>query len=427
MDLFQYAEQAAKQQQESKIPEKAPVVKEDLKGKVFSVLEISARIKNILENGLPEIWVEGEISNFKKHTSGHLYFSLKDDKAVLNCVMWRSQAARLNFTPDNGQQIKILGRITVYESNGKYQLEARLLEKTGIGNLQQQFELLKQKLMQEGLFDASHKKRVPAFCRNIGIITAQTGAAFQDIRKVISQRAPFVNIYLYNARVQGEGAAQQIADGLYQFNRDLPELDVIICGRGGGSLEDLWPFNEEITARAIYASKIPVISAVGHEIDFSIADFVADVRAATPSHAAEIATIDLREQAVTHNQLQARLNSSAGKYMQRHREILAGFANSHAFKRPVDIIKNYNLIIDSLDDRLNNVFKQQLQKNSYKLANLENMLRTLGPESVLNRGYALVYKNSQVIDSSKSAQSGDLLQLRFKDGEIGVKVNANLE
>lgn len=425
MDLFQYAEQAAKQQQESKTtPPKPQMIKEDLKGKVFSVLEISARIKSMLENGLPEIWVEGEISNFKKHTSGHLYFSLKDDKAVLNCVMWRSQAAKLNFTPDNGQKIKILGRITVYESNGKYQLEARLLEKTGIGNLQQQFELLKHKLMQEGLFDAAHKKRIPAFCRNIGIITAQTGAAFQDIRKVISQRAPFVNIYLYNARVQGEGAAQQIAAGIMQFNRDLPDLDLIICGRGGGSLEDLWPFNEEITARAIFASKIPIISAVGHEIDFSIADFVADVRAATPSHAAEIATIDIREQAITHNQLQSRLNSSTHKYIQRHQELLAGLANSHAFKRPVDIIKNHNLIIDALDDRLNNTFKQLLQKNSYKLANLENLLRTLGPESVLNRGYALVYKNNQVIDTSGLAKKGDQLQLKFKDGNIGVEVNS---
>lgn len=422
MDLFQYAEETEKLLKEVKPVIKITPAKQNLSGKIYSVLEISAQIKNILENSLPEIWVEGEISNFKKHTSGHFYFSLKDEKAVINCVMWRSQSVRLNFIPENGQKVKILGKITVYESNGKYQLEARLLEKTGIGNLQQQFEMLKRKLMQEGLFDQRYKKKLPVFAKNIGVITAQTGAAFQDIKKVIGQRAPFANIYLFNARVQGEGAAEQISNGIVLLNKQLPFLDLIICGRGGGSLEDLWPFNEEIVARSIFASKIPLISAVGHEIDFSIADFVADVRAATPSHAAELATLDIHEQISSFQQSSSRLAQSVNKYMQRNRELLNGFANSHAFKRPADIVKNYNFVIDAFDDRITGSFKQIVQKNLYKLDNAENLLRTLGPDSVLNRGYAIVYKDELVVDSVERVSTGDQLKLKFKDGSFGVTV-----
>ena len=295
-DLFSYINEEEKQKEitnKSVTPIEEKIKKKEKE--IFSVHEITRKIKGVLEPTFSGIWIEGEISNHKHHSSGHHYFSLKDDKAVISCVMWRSTGDRLNFRPENGQKVIVFGNITVYEGSGRYQIDVKKMTISGIGELQEQFELLKQKLLVEGLFEQSHKKPLPFLVKNIGVVTAETGAAFQDIRKVIRSRAPFVNIYIYNARVQGKGTESEIVDGIKLFNSQSDPVDVIIIGRGGGSLEDLWSFNEEIVARAVYDSKIPIISAVGHEIDFSISDFVADVRAATPSHAAELATINISE------------------------------------------------------------------------------------------------------------------------------------
>ena len=261
---------------------------------VITITELTRQIKFSLESSFPRVWVEGEISNFKQHTSGHLYFTLKDEGAQLSALMWRSRVANLTFQPEDGMKVIARGSITVYPPRGNYQLDVDQIQPLGLGELQLAFERLKQKLDAEGLFDAEHKKPIPEFPECIGLVTSETGAALQDIRSVLSRRHPSVEVVLAPVRVQGAGAAEEIADAIKYLNQ-YGGIDVLIVGRGGGSLEDLWAFNEEVVARAIYASKIPIISAVGHEIDFSIADFVADLRAPTPSAAAELVVRDRTE------------------------------------------------------------------------------------------------------------------------------------
>ncbi len=387
---------------------------------VYTVHELSMKIKNVVEPAFSDVWVEGEISNFKRHSSGHLYFSLKDERAVINCVMWKSTGDRLDFSPDNGQKVKIRGSVSVYEAGGRYQVDVKKMVLSGIGYLQAQFEALKRKLFSEGLFDQSHKKRIPPMVRNLGVVTAETGAAFQDIRKVIRSRSPFINIFLFNARVQGKGADSDVVEGIKFFNNIPDPVDVIIIGRGGGSLEDLWIFNEESVARAVYDSKIPVISAVGHEIDFSISDFTADVRAATPSHAAELVSINAREELFKLTQFESRLNNLVVSYFNYQKEVLRGIENSHAFKMPSDIIRNYAITLDNLEDNFDAYFEQRLSKETVRIEHFDSVLRSLNPESVLNRGYAIVKdKNtSKILPEAGLIGSGRKLEIKFRDGSV---------
>ena len=337
--------------------------------------------------------------------------------------MWRSTGDRLTFRPENGQKVIVLGNITVYEGSGRYQIDVKKMTISGIGELQAQFELLKQKLLEEGLFEQIHKKSLPFLVKNVGVITAETGAAFQDIRKVIRSRAPFVNVYIYNARVQGKGTESEIVEGIEFFNSKPGLIDVLIIGRGGGSLEDLWTFNEEVVARAIFNSNIPIISAVGHEIDFSISDFVADVRAATPSHAAEIVTINLNEENLRLGQFKSRLDVSISNYFQRQKEILNAYENSHAFKRPADILNNYTMILDNIEDKFSMLFKVRFDTEKQKLSKFDEILRSLDPDSVLNRGFAIVKdkKTEKIISSAKKVKKDTELEVQFKDGKVDVK------
>ena len=420
-DLFSYIDEESKKE----VKKTVPVVekkKEKTEKQILSVHEITKKIKGVLEPNFSGMWIEGEISNHKHHSSGHHYFSLKDDKAVISCVMWRSTADRLKFRPENGQKVVVLGNITVYEGSGRYQIDIKKMAISGIGELQEQFELLKQKLLEEGLFNQLHKKALPFLVKNIGVITAETGAAFQDIRKVIRSRAPFVNIFIYNARVQGKGTESEIVAGIELFNSQAAPVDVLIIGRGGGSLEDLWTFNEEVVARAVFNSKIPIISAVGHEIDFSISDFVADVRAATPSHAAEIATINLTEENMRIGQYKSRLDNSISNYFQRQNEILNAYENSHAFKRPADILNNYAMVLDNIEDKFSMLFKVRFDTEKQKLSKYDEILRSLDPDSVLNRGFAIVRdkKTESIISSSKKVKKYAELEIQFKDGTADV-------
>ncbi|NOR44797.1 MAG: exodeoxyribonuclease VII large subunit [Candidatus Delongbacteria bacterium] len=424
IDLFSYIEEEEKKEIEKPIPV-VKKKKEKTEKQIFSVLEITKKIKGILEPNFSGVWIEGEISNHKHHSSGHHYFSLKDDKAVISCVMWRSTGDRLNFRPENGQKVIVLGNITVYEGSGRYQIDVKKMTISGIGELQEQFELLKQKLLEEGLFSQINKKALPFLVKNVGVITAETGAAFQDIRKVIRSRAPFVNISIYNARVQGKGTESEIVAGIELFNSQADPVDVLIIGRGGGSLEDLWTFNEEVVARAIFNSKIPIISAVGHEIDFSISDFVADVRAATPSHAAEIATINLTEENMRIGQYKSRLDNSISNYFQRQNEILNAYENSHAFKRPADILNNYTMVLDNIEDKFSMLFKVRFDTEKQKLSKYDEILRSLNPDSVLNRGFAIIRdkKTETILSSAKKVKKDAELEVQFKDGKVNVKGN----
>jgi exodeoxyribonuclease VII large subunit len=412
-DLFSYISE--EDQEKEKDSEK--LKKED---RIFSIHEITMLIKGVIEPEFSDVWVEGEISNYKKHTSGHHYFSLKDDKAVISCVMWKSTGDRISFEPDNGQMVKVRGSVSLYEGSGRYQIDVKKIIISGIGELQARFEALKLKLYQEGLFDPSRKKCIPYFIKNVGVVTAETGAAFQDIKKVIRSRAGYINIYIYNARVQGKGTETEIVDGIEYFNSHREIADVIIIGRGGGSLEDLWSFNEESVARAIYNSKIPVISAVGHEIDFSISDFTADLRAATPSQAAELVSINVKDEIGKISQYETRLKNMVLSYFQYHNEKLKGIENSHAFKMPADLIKNHTIVLDNLEESFKDYFSDYMQNEKNRVDNIETVLISLNPVSIINRGFAVIKDKmtSKLITASAKVKPGQKLEIKFKDGSV---------
>jgi exodeoxyribonuclease VII large subunit len=388
---------------------------------VYTVSALTRNIKVLLEDSFPALWVEGEISNYKPHYSGHLYFTLKDQDAQIACVMWRNKAESIGFDIKDGAKVRVLGNVKVYEKAGRYQIDIISMLLSGIGDLQVQFEQLKLKLLQEGLFDQKYKKALPTYPDTIGIITSPTGAAIKDIISVLKRRSPSRTVLLYGVKVQGTGAADEIATAIKAMNRH-GQADVLIIGRGGGSLEDLWPFNEEIVARAIFDSKIPVISAVGHEIDYTISDFVADLRAPTPSAAAELVTADEHE-------LQQQLRNSAGilhnltvKHLKNLRDTLLNIKKSHGFKRPADLVSQYTQRLDELTHRFYLGLNSYLAGARDKLSRIDSHLQALSPHNVLNRGYALLFKKGNLITSVQEVQINDTLDLKMKDGGIQSKV-----
>ena len=387
--------------------------------RVYSVSQITREIKCSLEEGFTGLWLEGEISNFKRHSSGHLYFSLKDMDAQIACVMWRGRNQNLLFQPQDGMKVLIFGDVTVYERQGKYQLDTIRIQPAGIGELQLAYEALKQKLEKEGLFLSEHKKSIPAFPQRIGIITSSTGAAIRDIVSVISRRFPSVQLILIPARVQGEGAAQDITEAIQTFNQ-YSQVDVLIIGRGGGSLEDLWAFNEEIVARAIFESKIPVISAVGHEIDFSISDFVADLRAPTPSAAAELVVKNREEIKLSMAHSAERMYRAISVNLKDHRERINHFRKSYGFRWPLDRIREYRLRIDDAARNLETHVNHHLQTLQSNILRIHKNLRALSPEAVLNRGYSITTRidNDQVVRRAVEMQEEDEVRIRFAQGAV---------
>lgn len=385
--------------------------------KNLTVTELTREIKFLIENSLPIFRVVGEISNFIHHPSGHIYFSLKDEGAQIACVFWRSRNTTLFFTPQDGMKVIVQGQVTVYEKRGNYQLDVLQMQPAGIGELQLAFEQLKIRLNAEGLFDPAHKKAIPEYPASIGIVTALSGAAIQDMIQILTRRFPPVEIIIRPAKVQGEGAAEDIASAINEFN-EYKNIDLLIIGRGGGSIEDLWAFNEEIVARAIFNSRIPIISAVGHEIDFCISDLVADLRAPTPSAAAELAVPDARELRLKIETIVRTAYQLILEKIENLRQQLRYYIESYGFRQPVDLVREYSRRLDELVLSLEKSIRFNLALKKERLNTLEKRLQALNPSAILARGYSICYTlpTRQVINSAEQLQPTEKIEIQFSKG-----------
>lgn len=407
-------------------------MEEQVLKRVYSVSELTRNIRVVLEDTFREVWVEGEISNFKAHSSGHCYFSLKDDNSLLKCVLFKGASSRIKFKVEDGMSVLLFGRISVYDKQGQYQLYVDIVEPKGKGALYLAFEKLKDKLYKEGLFDEAHKKKIPFVPLRVGVVTSPTGAAVHDILNVARRRFANIEITICPVKVQGDGAREEIARAigyLNEYNEWIatsgsgdPPVDVMIVGRGGGSLEDLWAFNEEIVARAIFASKIPVISAVGHEVDYTISDFVADRRAATPSAAAET-VIPRREELEERADLSAaRLRSAVTAKLEMLGTELENLSTSYVLREPVNAILRFEQEVDDLARRAFVKAEHAVALEESELGTLEGKLNALSPLAVVKRGYSITFKNGAIVKDVASLQAGDRLVTRFAQGEASSRV-----
>ena len=389
-----------------------------MKYNAVTVTQLNKYLKDRFDEdeNLNAILVKGEISNFKNHYTGHLYFTLKDETSLIKCIMFKSYAEKLQFKPKDGMKVMVFGTVSVFERDGVYQIYSKSMLEDGMGDLHEKFEQLKAKLEAEGLFDEKHKKSIPVFPKVIGVLTSQTGAVIRDIINVSSRRNPNVYIRLLPVPVQGPGASEQIAEKIKIMN-EKKLADVIIVGRGGGSLEDLWPFNEEIVARAIYNSEIPIISAVGHETDFTIADFVADLRAPTPSAAAELAVPDIFELKQKIQNYQNRYRIALKKKLEVMKLRLEKVMKSRAFTDPKRKIIDDSILLDNLVKRLEKTIKDLQNSKTNKYKELIAKLDTLSPLKTLIRGDSLTEKDGQIVKSVKQINKGDLISIRFTDGK----------
>ncbi|MHC4472127.1 MAG: exodeoxyribonuclease VII large subunit [Planctomycetota bacterium] len=385
----------------------------------LTVAELTARVKALLEESFGSVWVVGEIGDLTRARSGHLYLRLKDESAELSAVIWRSTAARLPFDPAEGMEVLARGRLVVYGPRGVYQLDIRALEPRGVGALQLAFEKLKERLLAEGLLDPERKRPIPFLPRRIGVVTSPTGAAIRDILKVIRRRSPRVSVLLHPARVQGEGAAEEVARGIRVLS-ERGGLDVLIVGRGGGSLEDLWAFNEEPVARAIAASSVPVISAVGHEIDVTIADLVADVRAATPSAAAEIAVPEEAELLAHLRGLGERLDAAVRAGVSLCRERLAALAGAYGLRRFPDRLRESAQLLDERARRLARGSEAAVARGRARIAELASRMEALSPVAVLGRGYSVttLEAGESPLTDATHAEPGALIRTRLARGRL---------
>lgn len=390
----------------------------------IKVSELNNYIKSVIDNDerLNTVYIRGELSNFKRHYTGHLYFTLKDETSLIKCIMFKSYTTYLNFEPKDGMSVVILGTVSVFERDGVYQIYAKGMEPDGMGALYTAYEQLKEKLSLEGLFDEKYKKPIPVLPKAIGVVTSKTGAVIRDIINVTTRRFPNVNIKLYPSAVQGEGAAETIVKGIEFFNMEK-NVDTIIIGRGGGSLEDLWPFNEEITARAIFASELPIISAVGHETDFTIADFVADLRAPTPSAAGELAVPDINEVKWKIQNINGRLSNALKKKSDNLKIKLDSLKNAKVLKEPLEIVHRKMLDTDKYIKDLEKVFGLKIKDNHIKLATQMGRLENLSPLKTLMRGYSVVENlEGKVINSVEQLTTGDVISIRLTDGSKNAKI-----
>jgi exodeoxyribonuclease VII large subunit len=428
---------------------------------VPTVTEITEKIKGLLEQNFRDILVEGEISNVNQSRNGHYYFTVKDDNAQLPCVIWRSTAQRIDVDIRDGQQVVLGGDLQVYAPHGRYQMIVSLVQQAGIGKLQQKFEELKKKLENEGLFSDAHKKPIPPFPIRVGVITSSTGAAFHDIKSTFEQRWPVATLYLHHASVQGLNAAPELVKAIEWFGNQEDPVDVLIIGRGGGSLEDLWPFNEEPVARAIFNCPIPTISAVGHEVDFSITDFVADARAATPTQAVVIAAPDINELRYMVDDYTGEMETVLQQKIQTYRDYVYRLANSHALlvvqeklkyqknrvsslleqldsrvdrtiaerrshlqqlrsavesKNPRMVLQKWTESVTILSERLDNRYNRQLSDKKTKLNNLVSGLSQVNPKAPLQRGFTRVLQDGKWIRSSKEFDKSLSTEIEWNDG-----------
>ena len=413
--------------------------------KYITITQLTRYIKYKIDTdvNLNEVFIKGEISNFKAHSRGHYYFTIKDEGARINAVMFATSTKKLQFTPEDGMKVLVTGKISVFEANGGYQIYVNDMLEDGVGNLYIAFEQLKKKLEAEGLFDQRLKKPIPKIPTRVGVITAPTGAAIKDIISTIKRRCPLTEIYLFPSLVQGEMAKDDIVKQIKKA--DAFGLDTLIVGRGGGSIEDLWPFNEEIVARAIFECNTPVISAVGHEIDFTIADFVADLRAPTPTGAAEMAVPQLNDMSSYLNQIKIRLNNAVVNKVKTYKNRLNDIKNRNILKNPIALYQTKEMIFSNTLERLKfslinltNIKEKELLKvkNSYILKNpyqlldkksnkylqIISKLETLSPLLTLKRGYTMTKVNDKVVKSSKDLKKGDNITVEFNDGNVEATV-----
>ena len=383
----------------------------------ITVSILNQYIKNKIADDeyLNNILVKGEISNFKNHYTGHMYFTLKDEKSLIKCIMFKSYAQKLNFMPKDGMKVFLFGGVSVFERDGVYQIYVKAMEEDGLGDLYTKYQELKNKLEEQGLFDEEHKMPIPIMPKVVGVLTSQTGSVIKDIINVSTRRNPNVVIRLLPVPVQGEGAAEKIADGIEYMNRNKL-ADVLILARGGGSLEDLWPFNEEIVAHSIYHSEIPIISAVGHETDFTISDFVADLRAPTPSAAAELAVPDVYEVKQKIITYQNRLRMSLIKKVEIMKLRYEKSMSSSVFKEPTRRIQENYIRIDNQVKRLENLMQTKQEREKTKYGKLIAKLDAYSPLKTLARGYSITQKDGKVVKTQAELKSGDIVELRFVDG-----------
>jgi len=388
--------------------------------KIFTISELNNYIKNILDRDetLADIYVKGELSNYKAYPSGHHYFTMKDAEGVLKCVMFKGNASKLRFKPDNGLSVVAFGRVAVYPRDGLYQLYVNEITPDGVGDLYVAFEQLKEKLFKEGLFNEAHKKPLPRFPKNIAVITSSAGAAVQDIIRVLASRWPMTNVLVIPVRVQGAEAPPEIVEAIKYANANKV-ADIIITGRGGGSIEDLWAFNDESVARAIFASDIPVISAVGHEPDVTIADFVADVRAATPSNAAELAVPDKIDVLGWLKSADMRLHQAINRDIKTRRQRLYDISKKRVLQSPKYYIEDRKIQVDRSAERLLSAMQKQIFKKRERYARLAASLDAMSPLKVLGRGYSIAHRDDgTVIKTAKDVSSGDRIKIRLQKDEI---------
>lgn len=389
----------------------------------ITVTELNAYVKERFEEDeyLNNVLVKGEISNFKHHYTGHMYFTLKDENSLIKCVMFKTYTSHLDFVPKDGMKVMVLGTVSVFERDGVYQIYAKALKQEGIGDLHAEYEKLKAKLEQEGLFNKEHKKAIPVMPKCIGVLTSNTGAVIRDIINVSTRRNPNVYIKLLPVPVQGQGAAEKIAEAIQIMNKEKL-ADVLIVARGGGSLEDLWPFNEEIVARAIYNSEIPVISAVGHETDFTIADFVSDLRAPTPSAAAELAVPNCSEIQLKLKTYENRLKNALYKKVEVMKLRYEKCMKSKAYTSPLQKINEYYMLIDKNEKALENKIQVILKEKKAYMIEWISKLDALSPLKTLSRGYSIVQKDNKIVKTVKELKQGDNIKLRLTDGEKEAKI-----
>ena len=394
-----------------------------MSNKVFTVTELNNYIKGIIDEDalLSEVYVSGELSNYKIYPSGHHYFTMKDQEGALRCVMFRSAASSVKFRPDNGMKVIAFGRISVYPRDGAYQFYVSRMIPDGVGDLSVAFEQLKQKLYAEGLFDQRYKKPLPRFPKRIAVITSGAGAAVRDVIRVLGKRFPMAKVIVMPVRVQGVEAPAEIVGAIRYANRHNV-ADVIITGRGGGSLEDLWAFNEEIVARAIFASNIPVISAVGHEPDVTISDFVADLRAATPSNGAELCVPDQSELREYLSGLDIRMAQALGREISRRRQQLEDISQKRVLRSPMNYIEDRRVALDHIQRRLTAAQTNRLAAGRRRYVEYAAKLDALSPLKVLGRGYAIAAKDGKVIKSAADVKKGDRISIRLKEDSINCTV-----
>ncbi len=387
---------------------------------ILSVSDLTKQIKYTLETNYSQIAVQGEISNFKPHVSGHWYFNLKDADAVISCTMWKGLNNYVFFTPQNGMKVIVKGRITVFPPRGSYQLDVRSMKPAGVGELQAAFEQLKQKLADEGLFDEENKRPIPSFPAKIGIVTAIDGAAFKDMISVASRRYPLVELIIAPSKVQGSGAAETIVKSIKQLNK-RKDIDVIIVGRGGGSIEDLWAFNEEIVAREIFNSTIPIVTGIGHEVDFTIADFVSDFRAPTPSAAMEIVTPDKDELFAFINEFSYNSTQNIKKICADLKQNVSIILNSYGFRIPIDLVRRKSQQVDNITYRFTQNNERQFLLKKNKLSLLLKTIESHDIKKALKKGFVLVRQDSKFITRAKNFDNKQDSLLEFYDGEIHLK------